>query len=131
MESNNNNGIYKEYQGETMRITESRLRQIIREEITGGGNMNTATVDLETNAGTHTIKVNYTDVRDLVLQVMEAAAHMERRWASNYDEPSGSLRNWRIEPIITRSSNDADVDPAQRLLDTMWAQFNRVDDYGN
>jgi len=93
--------------------------------------MNTATVDLETNAGTHTIEVNYTDVRDLVNQVMETAARMERRWASNYDEPSEELRNWRIEPIITRSSNDSDVDPAQRLLDITWPRFSRVDSDGN
>ena len=93
--------------------------------------MSTATIDLETSVGTHTVEVDYSNIEDLVNQVMETAAHFERRWASNYDEPSAELRRWRIEPIITRSSNDSDVDPSQRLLDTMWSQFERVDNDGN
>ena len=93
--------------------------------------MNTATVNLETNAGSATIEVEYANIEDLVNQAMETAAHMERRWASNSDEPSEELRNWRIEPIITRSSNDSDVDPAQRLLDITWPRFSRVDSDGN
>jgi uncharacterized protein YdiU (UPF0061 family) len=93
--------------------------------------MNTATIDLETHVGTDTIEVEYTSIEDLANQVMETAAHLERRWASNYNEPAVELRNWRIEPIITRSSNDSDVDPAQGLLDTMWPQFERVDNDGN
>ncbi len=93
--------------------------------------MNTATIDLETHVGTHTIQVDYTDIKGLVHEVMETAAHMERRWASNYDEPSENLRNWRIEPIITRSSSDSDVDEAQGLLDALWPRYDRVDSDGN
>ena len=65
--------------------------------------MNTATVNLETNAGSATIEVEYANIEDLVNQAMETAAHMERRWASNYDEPSEELADRaHHHPILER-----------------------------